>query len=181
MGKFLVILILGSAILMGGGIYYLQVYAYYEPVTLSNGPASPGTTQIRLTAQASGQPETVRVSEFEGIDANSSPLRFRGCFRVSQNLDELRETYVAYEGAEPLITPGWFDCFDAKQIGEDIESGTAIALLSEENFKYGIDRIMAVYPDGRAYSWHQINRCGDVVFNGDPVPDDCPPLPEPSN
>jgi len=181
MGKFMVILLLGSAALMGGGMYYLQVYAYYEPITLSNGPPSPGTTQIRLTTQTSGQPEPIRVSGFKGIDANSSPLRFRGCFTISQNLDELRAAYVAYPDATPLVAPGWFDCFDATQIGGDIETGTATAFLSEQNTPYGIDRVIAVYPDGRAYAWHQINACGAVVYDGKPAPDGCPPPPGGTN
>ena len=41
-----------------------------------------------------------------------------------------------------------------------------------------IDRIVAVFPDGRGYAWHQINACGEVVFDGDPAPEGCPPVPE---
>ena len=41
-----------------------------------------------------------------------------------------------------------------------------------------IDRIVAVYPDGRAYAWHQINRCGEVVFDGNSAPEGCPTPPE---
>jgi hypothetical protein len=43
---------------------------------------------------------------------------------------------------------------------------------------YGIDRVLAIYPDGRAFAWHQINACGKFVFDGDPPPEGCPPVPE---
>ncbi|MEM9529235.1 MAG: DUF6446 family protein [Bacteroidota bacterium] len=46
-----------------------------------------------------------------------------------------------------------------------------------ESFTY--DRLFsAVFQDGRGFVWHQINRCGEVVFDGQPVPDDCPTPPE---
>jgi len=178
MGKFLVILTLLSAVLIGGGIYYFQVYAYYEPVTLASGAVEPGTTKIRLTPLATGVPETIQVDDFQAIDADSSPLRFRACFTIPQSLGDLAETYTPYKDAVPLIGPGWFDCFDARKIGADLEAGRAVAFLSEENFTYGVDRVIAVYDDGRAYAWHQINQCGAVVFDGQPAPDGCPPPPE---
>ena len=93
----------------------------------------------------------------------------------------LTETYVSYEGAVPLNAPNWFGCFDAASIGEDLEEGQAFAFLSERNITYGIDRVVAVYDDGRAYAWHQINRCGQVVFAGNPAPSGCPPPPSRSD
>ena len=177
MGKFLVIFIIASALLAGGGMYYMQVYAYYEPVTLA-GDSNTKATQIRLTSLTSDAPEPIRVTDFQGIDADSSPLRFRACFNTSQSLAMLTETYVTHQAAVPLTGPGWFDCYDADEIGADLEEGTAIAFLSEFNIEYGIDRVVAVYDDGRAFVWHQINRCGARVFDGLSAPDDCPLPPE---
>ena len=35
-----------------------------------------------------------------------------------------------------------------------------------------------LYDDfGRGYVWHQINHCGEVVFDGQPAPEDCPEPP----
>jgi len=76
------------------------------------------------------------------------------------------------------VAPRWFDCFDAGEIGRALEEGRAVAYLGASNDPYGVDRIVAVYPDGRAFAWTQLNRCGEVVFDGDPVPDGCPPPPE---
>ena len=51
------------------------------------------------------------------------------------------------------------------------------ALLVTGNSPYGFDRVMALYPDNRAYVWPQINACGTAHFDGDPLPADCPPPP----
>ena len=69
----------------------------------------------------------------------------------------LTETYQIYQDAVPLTAPGWFDCFDAAAIGAALEKGEAIAFLSESEIHPGVDRVVAVFPDGRAYAWHQLN------------------------
>ncbi len=181
MGRFLVVIIVLAAVLGGAGMYYLQVYGYYDPVTLAGEVETPGTTRIRLTTIVGDTPETIPVKQFEGIDAYSSPLRFRACFTTGQSLAMLTETYVSYEQPVPLIGPKWFDCYDAETIGADLESGVAFAFLSEFNIVYGFDRVIAIYDDGRAFVWHQINRCGTEVFDGKPAPTGCPPPPERSN
>ena len=73
----------------------------------------------------------------------------------------LTETYRIYEKPTPLIAPSWFSCFNAKQIGADLENGAAVAFLSEENIHPGVDRVIAVYPDGRAFAWQQLNESAD--------------------
>jgi len=181
MGKFLAVLIVSSAVLGGAAMYYFQVYAFYEPVVISQTPAMQGATRIQLTSLTSAAPEPILVADFQGIDATSSPLRFRGCFTTRMSIAMLTETYVTYEDAVPLTAPNWFGCFDARAIGADLENGQAFAFLSEANITYGIDRVVAIYDDGRAYAWHQINHCGDVVFAGNPAPAGCPPPPDRSN
>jgi hypothetical protein len=86
----------------------------------------------------------------------------------------LTETYQVYEGATPLVAPGWFSCFNADDIGVALEEGRAVAYLGEENIQYGIDRVVAIMDDGRAFAWNQINSCGAVVFDGSPAPEGCP-------
>ena len=70
-----------------------------------------------------------------------------------------------------------FDCFDAEALGAALETGRALAFLGTENVQYGIDQIVAIHEDGRGFVWHQINRCGEVVFDGNVAPDDCPQPP----
>ncbi|WP_108814724.1 DUF6446 family protein [Loktanella sp. Alg231-35] len=164
-----IMLLIGAA--AGGLLYYQQVYAYYEEVQAET---------VMLTSVATGTPEPIVVTGFEGIDADSSPLRYRACFQMPLSQATLTETFVIVDQAEPRVAPPWFDCFDAEQIGADLQAD-AIAFLGTENIVYGIDRIIAVYPDGRGYAWHQINACGEVVFDGNRPPENCPSLPESQN
>ncbi len=147
-------LIAGGIVLIGAvagiSMYWLQEYAYYVPAQFV--PAQ----EILLTPIESGVPEPILVEGIEGIDADSSPLRFRACFHTPLTQAMLTETYTAYAGAVPLNAPTWFDCFDAAAIGAALEEGTALAFLSQSKIAPGIDRVVAVFPDGRAYAWHQI-------------------------
>ena len=79
--------------------------------------------------------------------------------------------------SSPLRAPNWFGCYSASGIGEALDAGKAKAFLSVSDVTYGIDRVVAVFPDGHGYVWHQINRCGKVVFDGKPAPEGCPPPP----
>lgn len=168
------IAILGTvviALLAGGALYYLQVYAYYDDVSMN-------VEKVQLTSVVSSDPEGILFENVKAIDSNSSPLRYRSCFNTGMSLALLTETYEIYDDAEPRVAPRWFDCFDAKQIGADLEGGVAVAFMGNHDIQYGIDRVIAVYPDGRAFAWHQINSCGVVVFDGNPTPPECPPAPE---
>ena len=169
-GRIIAIFLVTAGLIAGAAMYWLQVYAFYEEVRLS----SDGGDVVMRTTKADGTVEDIQVSDFRAIDADSSPIRFRACFLTTANQNGL----ALYAKAEPLVAPGWFDCFDAAAIGADLAAGRAVAVLGEENITYGIDRVLALYPDGRAFAWHQINACGEVVFDGDPPPEGCPPVPE---
>ncbi len=169
-GKILALVIVGFGLIAGVAMYWLQVYAFYEDVELA---ANGGDVVLNVT-HSDGSLEALSPATFAGIDADSSPIRFRACFTLEAAPADL----TPYPDATPLVAPGWFDCFDAERIGADLEAGTATAYLGEENVTYGIDRIVALYPDGRGYAWHQINACGEVVFDGEPPPPGCPPVPE---
>jgi hypothetical protein len=171
-GKIYAGIIVISAVLAGAAIYYLQVYGYYEEI-----PANASAAEVRMTT-IEGIAEPILIEGFEGIDADSSPIRFRACFRTPQSTAMLTETYRVYDDASPLIAPGWFSCFDAEAIGTALEEGRAVAYLGEENISYGIDRVVAIMDDGRAFAWNQINPCGAVVFDGNPAPEGCPAQPE---
>lgn len=164
MGKFLAALLVACTVVAGVGVWYLQVYAYYDELEPQIGYQ---VAQVDGTARLS-------IADFRGIDSASSPLRYRACFTVTGDQPD----YVDYPSAAPLIGPGWFDCFDAESIGGDLEDGTARGVLVEANTPYGIDRVMALYPDGRAYVWPQFNPCGDAYYEDDPLPADCPTPPE---
>lgn len=143
-----------SAIAAGAFLYWTQEYAYYRQAAFTPGE------EIRLTSIVSGQPEVIVAEAVQGVDADSSPLRFRACFHTPLTQGMLTETYRIYDAPEPTVGPRWFDCFDAAAIGTALEKGEALAFLSEENVAPGIDRVVAVFPDGRAFAWHQVNTAG---------------------
>ena len=169
-GRLVASAIILTGAIAGGLLWWTENYAYYEPVA---------TGAVTITAtRFDGVLDPLPISDFEGIDAETSPLRFRACFSTPLSLAMMTETYQPYEDATPLNTPGWFDCYDAGELTREMEAGQALAFLGEENFIYGFDRIVLVTEDGRGYAWHQINQCGEAAYSGDPAPADCPPAPE---
>jgi Family of unknown function (DUF6446) len=153
-GRIAVGFIVLSALLGGVALWYTAEHAFYEPVAFAPG------AEIRLVPLASDQPEPIVVEGIEGTDAESSPIKFRACFTTPLSLAMLTETYRPYEGAEPLIAPTAFSCFDAMAIGAALEKGEALAFLSEPEIHPGVDRVVAVFDDGRAYAWHQMRAAG---------------------
>lgn len=162
-GKLVAGAIVLTGLIAGIAMWWLQVYAYYEPAVFAQGQ------EITLMPIEGDAPEAIAVANLRGIDATSSPLRFRACFTTPLSLATLTETYRLYDKPEPLNAPSWFDCFDANAIGEALERGEALAFLSIPDVESrtdpqtgkvrpsGVDRVVAVFPDGRAYAWHQLN------------------------
>lgn len=153
-GKLVAGSIVLTAIVAGVGGFWLQEYAFYEQASFAPGQ------EIVLTP-ITGQPEAIPVKDVQGIDATSSPLRFRACFTSEVSLATLTESYKVYDQPTPLNAPGWFSCFDAGKITDALNSGEAVAFLGQANVvanadKIEIDRVVAVFPDGRAYAWNQL-------------------------
>lgn len=157
-----------SAAFVGGAVYYLQIYHFYEMKGAS------GQEDVLLNSKLTGRLEPLAHTNFTSIDATSSPIRYRACFKTDLNPQRLVDEYRQYAGAEPLSAPGWFDCFDAKAIGAALGNGKATAFLGQSNVQYGVDRVVAITESGSGYIWHQINKCGDAVFNGREKPEECP-------
>jgi hypothetical protein len=149
-GRIAVGFIVLSAALGGAFLWYTAERAFYEPVVFTPG------AEIRLVPLASDTPEPILVEGIEGTDATSSPIKFRACFTTPLSLAMLSETYRPYPGAVPLNAPRAFPCFDAAAIGRALETGEALAFLSEPGIQPGIDRVVAVFGDGRAFAWHQL-------------------------
>ena len=156
-GKIIMIAMLGVAAIAGAFLWYSMERMYYVSVT--------GVTEV--TAYGDKFP----VTDYQGIDADTSPLKMRACFKVEWDYIPTEEFKDA---ATPLIAPSFFECFDAGQITADLEAGAASAILADENTPYGFNTFIAQYPDGRAYMWRQINACGDAWFSGNDLPKGCP-------
>ncbi len=146
-GGFLVL----TGLVAGIAMYWLQVYAFYDKAVFTPG------AEIMLTSVESGRPEAILAEAVTGIDSDSSPIRFRACFHTPMTQAMLTETYTIYPAPTPLLAPRWFDCFDAAAIGAALESGEAIAFLGQANIHPGVDRVVAVFADGRAFAWQQLN------------------------
>ncbi|NOX40989.1 MAG: histidine kinase [Alphaproteobacteria bacterium] len=141
---------LGFTAVFAGTLWYFQNYAYYE---VSN----PTDYTIPLTLAGQQVNEPILARDFTVLSADTSPLKFRACFTVENSIPMLTETYQVYDGATPLKPPSWFDCFDVGQLTDDLASGAAVAFLSIKNQPKGVDQVVAVYGDGRAFAWRQMN------------------------
>ena len=160
-GKIIVVVLALTALFTAAGVYYLQVFHFYERVQPEGFVLQ--TPDGEIPAEA---------VDIEAIDANSSPIRFRACFdtELTPDLDA-----IPYDGAEPLNAPFWFDCFEADDIGTALEEGRARAFLGEKNVHRGADRVVAITGDGRGFVWHQLNNCGEIAYDGTQIGEDCPP------
>ncbi|MCV2446583.1 DUF6446 family protein [Paracoccus sp. DMF] len=141
-GKVIAIFFALLVLVAGAGMYYLQVYYYYREVTdppqgiaLAGGPVLP-------------------VHDYRGIYSVSSPLADRACFITDPASAAGAQIYAA---PTPLIPPRWFRCFDPAALTEDLAAGRATAYLAQHDVAPKIDNVIAVYPDGRAYAWRQLN------------------------
>lgn len=139
-GRLLVLLFLGFLAVFAAGLVWTQFFAFYQRRQDIDGLAVPGGT--------------VPVAGYDGIDAATSPLKLRGCFRIDP---------AAVAGlppapeATPLTAPFWFRCFDAGRLTRDLAAGAARAYALGRNEPDGFDVMLAVYPDGRGYLWRQLN------------------------
>lgn len=161
-GRWVVVSLLGAALAMGAGLWYAQTQAWYTDAPV----------EIALT-RFDGAVEPLLSSAVEGIDAETSPLRYRACFATELSLATLTETFIPYPDPVPLTAPGWFECFDAQALGRALEEGTALAFLGRRNAPYGFDIVVAIDEAGRGYAWRQMNPCGEASFSGDPLPPGC--------
>ncbi|WP_158964379.1 DUF6446 family protein [Chachezhania sediminis] len=166
-GKIFAAIIVLVAAVAGGLLYYMQVYYYYFPL--------PEESQVMLVARDSGEREAVPVTGFQGIDATSSPLRYRACFTVGEAPQVLADRFETLERHDPRISPGWFDCFDAAEIDALVTEGRAQTFLGGKNVAYGVDRIVVIAEDGRGFAWNDLNHCGDKAYDGTVVGEECPP------
>ncbi|WP_423211149.1 DUF6446 family protein [Paracoccus yeei] len=144
-GRIPALVLICAAVAAGVGVWYAQEYGFYDRLD----PAG-----VTLAVMAQGKPVPLAAREVQAIDADSSPIRWRACFRLTGALPEGAEPFSQ---PTPLVGPRWFSCFDAGRIDADLKSGAAQAYLGQPEVRPDVDRVIAVYPDGRAYGWQQFN------------------------
>ncbi|MEM7743127.1 MAG: DUF6446 family protein [Pseudomonadota bacterium] len=138
--------LIGSALLLAAftvGLWYTQFYAWYEEL-----PQQPLFIADREVA----------VESWQAIDGASSPLKLRICVTVTpETATRLANILEVSEPGDPLVPPDWFDCFNAKEISRDMEAGRAtFHILGPSSFD-GVMDVMALYPDGRAFLWRELD------------------------
>ena len=111
-GKRFIFLFLGGVILFTVALFYFQNYAYYDSLDVKE--------NILLGKKR------YQISNYQGIDSESSGLKLRECFVVDM-LDNIN--LPKYEKPTPLTAPFWFKCFNAERITKDLENGKASAFL----------------------------------------------------
>ncbi len=103
-GKYVVTGLVAFTGLFGLAFSWFQNHVFYEETQAAE-------AEIVIAGN------TYTVTEWKGIDAASSPLKMRACFLI-------RETIAAPPAIapEPLVAPGWFKCFNAEVIAENLAS-----------------------------------------------------------
>ncbi len=135
-GRMLAIAIIAVPAVFAAALWWFQTRAYYEQIEAQS-------------VEIAGQ--TYAVSDWRGIDGPTSPLKLRACFRLA----EAPDAPVA-EDAAPLVAPDWFGCFDAAALDAALSAGEATAYLAARDEFGAANRIVARFPDGRAYMWRQL-------------------------
>jgi hypothetical protein len=139
-GRLLILGFLAFLALFAGALVWFQLFAYYE--------RQQGVGALTIDGQV------VPVSDYDGIDATSSPLKLRGCFRIDPAAVAALEPVA---DATPLTAPFWFRCFSARALTGDLASGAARAYRIAQDEPEGFDLMLAVYPDARGFVWRQLN------------------------
>ncbi|SIS49507.1 DUF6446 family protein [Phaeovulum vinaykumarii] len=119
----------------------LLALAAAGPVSL--GPVSFGP--VSLVSVATGQVEPFLA---ETLAAGGGAE----CLRTPLSLALMTESYVLEDAARPV--PAALPCYDPARLAADLAAGRAVAFLGDAPAP-GLRRILAVYPDGRAYAWAQ--------------------------
>jgi hypothetical protein len=136
-GKWVVTGLIGFTIVFGMGFWWFQEHAFYEEFQAAEHVVEIDGWEYPVTG-------------WKQINSESSPLKMRACFLIQVDF-EAREAPEAM----PLVAPGWFRCFNAEVIAENLQRKYATAYIAQRNDPEGFDRIIAVFPGGRAYMWRQ--------------------------
>lgn len=136
-GKYVVIGLVGFSFLFGMAFWWFQEHAFYEE-----------TWAEEVVIQGAVYP----VTKWRGVTSTSSPLKMRACFVLNEAFEAPPSI-----APEPLVGPGWFKCFNARFIEENLANGYGKAYVAARNEPPGFDRIIAVFPGGNTYMWRQLS------------------------
>lgn len=139
-GRRLILAFAAFVAVFAAALVWFQFFAFYERQS--------GVGALTIDGR------TVPISAYDGIDASTSPLKLRGCFRIDP---AAVATLAPATDATPLVAPFWFRCFDARRLTDDLAAGRATAHRIAHDQPAGFDLMLALYPDGEGYLWRQLN------------------------
>ena len=102
-----------------------------------------------------GLPPEVLHDAVEATRDNALPDSLWACFQTPLSMGLLTESYVVAEEVAPTNPVSSLPCFDAQDVIAAVTVGDAVAFMGERDVIPGVDRIVAVYQDGRAVAWNQ--------------------------
>ena len=152
-GRPLMIGLFAVTAVFAAALWWFQTRAYYAQ--------SEGAETIEIAGL------TLPVIRYTQIDAETSPLKLRACFELGDVADIARAAEAAAPltqaalaagvPLDPLVAPGWFECFDAEALTALAGTEGARTMVVARNAPKGFDRVALILPDGRGWLWRQLN------------------------
>lgn len=111
--------------------------------------------EMRLVLIGGADSEAIVTRDLRAISDESDPHSLYACFSTEGSIPMLTETFEVAEDAAPKPPAADLPCFDAETLAGDLKSGAALAFVGARDIWPGVDRLIAIYDDGRAFAWHQ--------------------------
>lgn len=122
---------------------------------VATGGIGPMDVTISMTPVNGGVPEEILLDELAVTSDNALPESMWACFTTPLSMGLLTESYEVTEDVAPTNPVSSLPCFDADNVVSAISAGQAVAFVGERDVWPGVDRVVAVYQDGRAVAWNQ--------------------------
>ncbi len=119
------------------------------------GGVGPVDVTIALTPVNGGAAEEILLDGLSATSDNAIPESLWACFTTPLSMGLLTESYEVTEDVAPTNPVSSLPCFDADEVKAAVSSGEAVAFVGERDVWPGVDRVVAVYLDGRAVAWNQ--------------------------
>ncbi len=124
------------------------------PAAVSGG-IGPVDVTIALTPVGGGAAEEILLDGLSATSDNAIPESLWACFETPLSMGLLTESYEVAEDVAPTNPVSSLPCFDAEAVSAAVSNGEAVAFVGERDVWPGVDRLVAVYLDGRAVAWNQ--------------------------
>ncbi len=119
------------------------------------GGIGPVDVTIALTPVSGGVAEEILLDGLRATSDNAIPESLWACFTTPLSMGLLTESYEVADDVTPTNPVSSLPCFDADGVMTAVTAGEAVAFVGERDVWPGVDRLVAVYLDGRAVAWNQ--------------------------